>query len=115
MTISQLYNVTETVSTTEWSFTTDTSGPDTDTTDGVFQMFLDVSALGAGDIFQISIYEKVSSGGTQRLVYRDVLSGAQAQPLWVSPSLVLLHGWDLTVKKLAGTDRSIEGSIRSVA
>jgi len=115
MAITQLYNVSETVSTTEWSFTTDSSGPDTDTNDGIFQMFLDVNALAAGDIYQISIYEKIGdSGDTQRLVYRDVLSGAQAQPIWVSPSLVLMHGWDFTVKKLSGTDRAIEGSVRQL-
>jgi hypothetical protein len=115
MAITQLYNVTETVSTTEWSFTTDSSGPDADTTDGVFQVFLDLNALVAGDQFQIRIYEKVSSGATQRIVYQSIVTGLQSEPIWVSPALVLMHGWDVTVDKLAGTDRSIEGSIRQIS
>jgi hypothetical protein len=114
MAISEVYAVTETVGTTEHSFTTDTAGPDSDTTDGVFQGFFDVSTLAAGDQFQFRVYEKVNSGGTQRIVYEAILTGAQAQPIFVTPSLILLHGWDMTWDKLAGTDRSIVGSIRSV-
>ena len=34
--------------------------------------------------------------------------------LAVTPALVLMHGWDMTILKLAGTDRSIEWSIRQV-
>ena len=115
MAISQAFSGTETVSTTEWSLTTDTAGPDVDTTDGVFQIFLDLNALAAGDEFEFKVYEKVLSSSTQRLVYMATFKGAQAQPVWVSPSLILLHGWDATLKKLAGTDRAIDWSIRSVA
>ena len=42
----------ETVSTTEWSMTTDTAGPDTEISDGVFQAFVDLAALAAGDGFE---------------------------------------------------------------
>jgi hypothetical protein len=116
MAITQLYAVTETVSGTEWSFTTDTSGPDVDTTDGVFQFFLDLNALVAGDQFQIRVYEKISgSGDTQRVVYESIVTGVQSQPIWVCPALTLLHGWDFTVKKLTGTDRSIIGSVRQIS
>jgi hypothetical protein len=113
--IAELYAVTETVGTTEWSFTTDTSGPDADTTDGIFQGFFDVSALANGDTFQFRVYEKVQSGSTQRLVWEGILTNAQAEAVFVTPSLILMHGWDMTWKKIAGTDRSIAGSIRQVA
>lgn len=114
MAISALYEVTETVGTTEWSFTTDSSGPDADTTDGVVQLFLDLSALAAGDTFTIKFYEKVTSAGTQRLVESWVVSGVQSEPHWVSPSVIVMYGWDFTVTKNTGTDRSITGSVRSV-
>lgn len=103
MAITELYSGTEAISTTEWSLTTDTAGPDVDTTDGIFQVFLDLSDMIAGDQLQIRVYEKVRSGDTQRVVYESILTGAQAQPIWVSPSLVLLHGWDVTLDALAGT------------
>ncbi len=115
MAITQLYAVTETVSTTEWSFTTDTAGPDSDVNVGVYQGFFDVSAMLAGDQFECKVYEKVNSGGTQRVIYRAVLTGVQSEPIFVTPALTLMHGWDFTWIKLAGTDRSIVGSIRRVA
>lgn len=114
MAIAELYSGTEAVGATEHSCTTDTSGPDTDTTDGVFQVFLDVSDMVAGDQLQVRIYEKVRSADTQRVVYEAILTGAQAQPIWVSPSLVLLHGWDVTLDALAGTI-TVNWSIRQVS
>lgn len=114
MAIAELYTGTEAVSTTEHSLTTDTAGPDVDTTDGVFQVFLDVSDMVAGDQLQIRIYEKVTSSSTQRIVYEAILTGAQSQPVWVSPSLVLLHGWDVTLDALAGTI-TVDWSIRQVS
>lgn len=114
MAIAELYSGTEAVGATEHSCTTDTAGPDADTTDGVFQVFLDVSDMIAGDQLQIRVYEKVRSVSTQRIVYEAVLTGAQSEPVWVSPSLILLHGWDVTLDALAGTI-TVDWSIRQVA
>lgn len=113
MAISEVYSGTEAVSTTEHSCTTDTAGPDVDTTDGVFQCFLDLSDMVAGDQLQIRVYEKVRAADTQRVVYEAILTGAQATPIWVSPSLILMHGWDITLDALAGTI-TVTWSIRSV-
>jgi hypothetical protein len=113
MAITELYTGTEAVSTTEHSLTTDTAGPDADTTDGTIQAWLDVSDMIAGDQLQIRIYEKVRSGDTQRIVYEAILTGAQSQPIWVSPALMMLHGWDITCDALAGTI-TVNWSIRSV-
>jgi hypothetical protein len=115
MAISQLYSGTKAVDSTEWSLTTDTAGPDADTTDGIFQVFLDLNDMIAGDQLQIRIYEKCRSGDTQRVAYESILSGAQSTPMWVSPSLILMHGWDFTCKTLAGTSITVLSSIRSVA
>ena len=116
MAITELITGTEAVGTTEWSLATDTSYDtgDAQTTDGVFQAFLDVSDMIAGDQLQIRIYEKVRSADTQRVVYEAILTGAQAQPIWVSPSLVLMNGWDITCDALAGTI-TVNWSIRQVA
>lgn len=114
MAITEAFSGTEAVGTTEHSMTTDTAGPDVETSDGVFQIFLDVSDMIAGDRLQIRIYEKVLSTSTQRIVYEAVLEGAQPQPIWVSPSLVLMHGWDATLDALAGTI-TCDWSIRKVA
>lgn len=115
MAINEAYTGSETVGTTEHSLPNDSTTLTPITADGVYQVFVDVSAIAAGDQYEFKLYEKVTSGGTQRLVETWILTGAQSKPAWVSPSLILLHGWDFTAKKLAGTDRSLSWSIRQVA
>jgi hypothetical protein len=116
MTITiEAFTGTETVGTTEWSMTTDTSGPDAETTSGVFQPFIDLNAVAAGDVFRFAVYEKCRTGDTQRLVYTSEFAGAQSAPIWAGPSLLLGVGWDMTLKKIAGTDRAINWRISKVA
>jgi hypothetical protein len=116
MTITvEAFTGTETVGATEHSMTTDTAGPDADTTSGVFQAFIDLNALAAGDEFEFKAYEKVRTGDTQRLVYAAAFRHAQGAPVWVSPTLILGIGWDMTLKKIAGTDRAINWRISKVA
>lgn len=115
MAITEAFAGSETVSTTEWSLTTDTAGPDAETSDGVFQCFLDLSAVAAGDEFQFRIYEKTQAADTQRVIYETRFIGAQNPPIYVTPALVLMNGWDMTLDKIAGTDRAITWSIRKVA
>lgn len=117
MAISEAISGSETVTTTEWSLATDTSYDtgDAQTADGIYQVFLDLSALLVGDQFQVRVYEKVLSSSTQRIVEEWTINGPLSAPIWVSPTLILLHGWDITIDKIAGTDRAIDWSIRKVA
>ena len=117
MAISEFVTGTKVVSTTEWSMSTGTAYATTNaqTTDGVYQAFIDLTTLGAGDVFEFKVYEKTTSSSTQRSVMSARFAGAQAMGVWVSPSLILINGWDMTLKKIAGTDHGIDWSIRSVA
>lgn len=110
-------NDSATISTTEYSLPADTTTgvPTSQTTDGIYQFFIDFGAMIAGDQYEIKMYEKTDSGGTQRLVETWIQTGAQSKPQFVLPSMILGEGWDVTVKKLAGTDRAIAWSIRKVA
>ncbi len=108
----ELYSGTQAVDGTEWSMTTDTAGPDADTTPGKYQPVVDAINLAAGDVYQIALYEKARAADTQRLAQVWILTGAQASPLWIGPEVTLMHGWDFTLKKLAGSDRTITWSIR---
>lgn len=103
MAVTQLYSGTHAIDTTEWSLTTDTAGPDADTNAGVYQLFLDTSDMITGDELQIRIYEKTRSGDTQRIIYQSNLVGPQSPPTFVSPSLMLLQGWDMTLDAIVGT------------
>jgi len=111
--MTELYSGTEAVSTTEHSLTTDTAGPDADTTPGVFQLFLDLSDMVAGDQLQIRLYEKVRSGDTQRVVEEWILTGPQSKPNFTLPAFALMHGWDFTLDALAGTI-TVNWSIRQI-
>lgn len=86
-----------------------------ETTDGVFQLFIDTANMVAADVLEIRIKEKCRTGDTIRQVLLSTLAGAQSDPLWVSPSLILMNGWDMTIKQTAGTGRAFPWSIRKIA
>lgn len=112
MAVTEAFAGTETVGGTEWSLTTDTGGPDAETTAGCYQVMLELHNLAAGDTFEFRAYEKVLSSSTQRRFMTAVFSGVQGEAVWVSPAFMLLNGWDFTLIKIAGTDRAINWSIR---
>lgn len=116
MAISEAFSGTSTITTTEWDLASNTSFVgDVSSTVGVYQAMVDVSALATTDEFVLRLYEKVVSGGTQRLVESWTFLGSQGVPHHIIPAVILLHGWAFTLQKIAGTDRSITWSLRSVA
>lgn len=115
MAITELYSGTATISTTEYSLPNSSTTLTPKTDDGVFQVFIDVANMAAGDQYEIKFYEKARSGDTQRLIGVSTLTGAQSNPMFVSESFIFMHGWDVTMKKLAGTDRAMYWSVRQVA
>lgn len=88
-----------------------------ETTDGVYQVFVDCDAMAVGDAVEIRIKEKVQSTGTQRTLIVGTFAHDPSadDPVWVSPTFLLLHGWDVTLKQTAGTGRAFPWSIRKVA
>lgn len=116
MATTEAFAGSEAVSTTEWSLPRDASytsaSPQTD--DGVYQVWLDLSDMVGGDELQIRVYEKVQSGDTQRIAYESILVGPQSPPQWLSIPFTLMHGWDFTLKAIAGTV-TVTWSIRKVA
>ena len=105
-------NDSATISTTEYSLPNDGTTLTPQTSDGIYQFFIDLGNMADGDQYEIKLYEKCDSGGVQRLVETWVRTNAQTKKMFVIPSFILGEGWDLTVKRLAGTDRSIAWSIR---
>jgi hypothetical protein len=114
MALSIAFENEATVGTTPYSFTNDSTTIATQTDDGIYSLFVDVSALDYGDQFEILLYEKVNSGSTQRSHSLGILTCKQPAP-FVSGGFLLLHGWDFGAKKLAGTDRSLTSSVRKAS
>lgn len=117
MAISEPYELDGvTVGATELSIVSGTTTLQTITDDGVYQLWVDaVANMTKTEEYRIRIYEIVeATGATKRVVFSATLKGVQSE-VFVSPSLVLIHGWDMTLQKIAGTDRAIDASIRKVA
>jgi hypothetical protein len=103
-----------TVGATELSIVSGTTTLATDTTAGVFQLFVDPFNMALGDSYIFRVYEKVLSTGTKRQLFSMTLTDGQVEAL-VTPALHLRNGWDMTIQKLAGTDRAFTASIRQAA
>ena len=116
MAISEAFTGSSTITTTEYSCPNAAtySSASAKTTAGVYQVFLDTSDMIPGDQLQIRVYEKCRSVDTQRTIYESILTGGMTDT-WVSPSLILMNGWDVTVTTLAGTTIIVNWSIRQVA
>lgn len=91
--------------------TLNTTSPET--TDGAFQLLVDLGNMALGDVLELRIKEKVqSSAGTQRLVWLATYQHARTEKVAVSPPILMLHGWDMTLRQTAGTNRAYPWSIR---
>ena len=118
MAISEAYSGSTAIGTAtgEYSMTASSTALGTVTDDGVYQAWLDLNALEKSCIVEFKTYEKVTSAATQRVTYSVRFANAQTEPNWVSPSLVLMHGWEMTLKTVAGTALpTIPWSIRKIA
>ena len=115
MAIAEAYSGSATISTTEYSLTANSTVLGSITTDGVYQPILDLNALTVTETYEFRIYEKARAADTQRVAYKALFTGPLATPIVVMPSVILLHGWEMTMDKIAGTDRVITWSIRQVA
>lgn len=102
------------ISTTEYSLPAATTvGVPTSQVDTCqVQLWAHIEAMAAGDEFLIQLYEKITSAGTQLVIdsWRLVFP---VDRLLVA-GMILHNGWDITIKKISGTDRTVEWSLRKV-
>lgn len=113
MALSEAYTFSATVSTTELSITGGTSTIQSRTTAGFYELVISQANLAKGDRFLVRLYEKVTSGGAQEIEVLGEHSGDVVGPFWV-PGRHLRHGWDFTIIRTAGADRTIVASVRAV-
>ena len=116
MAISEPYELDGvTVGTGELSIVSGTTTLQTITDDGVYQLWIDAGTMAKGDEFRVKLYEKVEgTGGTKKVFSAWTLLGVQTE-IFVTPTFILINGWDMTIQKIAGTDRAFDASIRKVA
>ena len=109
---TEAYTNTATIGTTEYSLTNNSTTIATVTTKGTYQVAVDFSALAAGDQYELRVLEAVRAGGTQRSLMSATITGSTSEA-YITPALMLGNGWDITITKIAGTDRSIPWSVRA--
>lgn len=116
MAITEAFTNSATISTTEYSLPNAAtySAGSARTEAGVLQLWLDLNALASGDQYRLRLYRKATSGGTLRVAEVWDFIGAPATPIFGSETFIVRHGWDFTLQKIAGTDRSILWSIERV-
>jgi hypothetical protein len=112
MAITEAYTLNAvTVGATELSVVSGTTTLSNDTTDGYFFLLVDAANMAKADEFVIRVYEKVLTGSTKDVIHQQTLLGVQSH-LIPTPGFPLMHGWDMTIQKIAGTDRAFTASIR---
>lgn len=115
MAISELYSrAGVSVGVSAYSIPNNSTTPAAITTQFAGHLWLDPVQGGAmtkGDYFKAAILEKCLSGSTQRIAYEASIGNAQVEP-WVIPPIMLMHGWDMQITKVAGTDRAWDASVR---
>ncbi|WP_372810101.1 hypothetical protein [Litorivivens sp.] len=109
--MSELYGNSATISTTEYSLPNNSTTLTPITTEKTVQIMINTSNVAAGDEYELRVYSKVISTGAQVLVW-PIVTITGGPPSVTIPALRLMHGWDVTLKKIAGTDRSFEWSLR---
>lgn len=112
---SVLYSGSASISTTEYSLTlSSTVGvPAAKTDKKTVMLVLDLGNLVAGDQYELKLYDKCRSGDTQRRVSTWTFTGAQSEANSFLPALMIGEGWDYTLKRLAGSDRTIGWEMRA--
>lgn len=115
MGIAIAYSVTaSSVTTTEKSCVNNSTTLATTTTAGLYQLWVDLANVANGDEFEIALLEKVVSGGTQRRIVIAYVTYAIAGTIFISDTYLLANGWDFSIKKIAGTNRNFDWTIRAV-
>ena len=115
MAISEAFANTATISTTEFYLASNSTTKTDQTDDGIYQLWLKLDALTTADSFRVRLYERVLSGDTTAGAAEWSVTGDATNPRSPSPTFILLHGWEFSLQKITGTDRSISWSIRKVA
>lgn len=114
--VTEPFSNTNTIGATEFFIASNSTTKTKQTAVGLYQVFLDVNALAKSDEFELKMYEEVRDAATvDQVGMRALLKGARSLKIYSTPTLFLDNGWEFSLKKIAGTDRSIPASLRKVA
>lgn len=103
-----------TIGTQEYFLVSQSTTQTARTTDAFAQILIDFGAMQAGDVYEWRVLEKINAGTQRTVLGPERVVGAQAAPVWI-PGIFLKDGWEVGVKQISGTARTISWSIRAVS
>lgn len=84
------------------------------TTAGTYQTQVQHNALvGAADAILLRVYGKVLTGDTSLLMERHVRDGLSDLKVLVTPAMMAIFEYRVTIERIAGTDRALTWSFNS--
>jgi hypothetical protein len=86
----------------------------TDTTNKTYVFVIDTAALVNGDTIEVRIKTKALLGGTERLAYIATYANVQLDPIKYSPPVPADISCKVTLKRVAGSDRTFPWKLISV-
>lgn len=107
----------QTIGTTEVDLTSNTTTLQSRTAAGIYQLWIDISAMTATEAYELTFYERATATSTQRAFHRITFTGVQAEPVYASPTTMMGRGWTIGFRRLpsaSGVDRAFSWSIRAV-
>lgn len=109
--LTEVFSGTAVISTVQYSLTNDSTTIAENTEPGLYWLWVDVSDLEAGDVYEFFVLEEVVSGGPQQSLSIAIGADVDPTPIICGP-FALINGWDFTAIRTAGVNRSISWSIR---
>lgn len=106
----------ETITTAEYSILAGTTVgvPTAQTTEAIIEVVLDLSAQEAGDQVEVNYYEKPTATSLQKKIDTRTFTGAIWPPAILLEPVHLKNGYDITIRKITGTNRLVGSSARRV-
>ncbi len=101
-----------TISTTEYYLFSDSTSATPQTTDAEVDVWIDFSAMTAAEVYDVQPYEKVNGGSMIAAGPPSRLTGVQSSLYRLNLGRVA-EGYEVSVKKISGTDRSIAWGLNS--
>lgn|SRR5574341_634744 len=106
-----LTNNSATIGATEYWLASNSTSKTDQTDDALLQVWIDFGAMLAGDVYEWRFVEKVNAGTQRTVMGPNRVVGVQDSPVVIT-GMFVGEGWEIGVKKISGTDRSIAWSIR---
>lgn len=87
----------------------------TTSTAGIYQLMVDTNAMVNGDIVELVAKSNVLSGGTERILFKQIYAHIQAEPIKMSIPVTVPQTSTWTLQQTDGTGRAFPWALLKLA